>query len=150
MANKPRDFYPGSIHHVYNRAVEKRTIFYNEKDYAYFYDKIEEYKKKTGVKIIISCVLPNHYHFLLQQPTSEVGISEFISLVTNSYAKHFNYYRERTGPLFAGRFKSIPIKDDNHLETVINYIKNNPIKHKLVDRVEEWIWTSEVDLSKTL
>lgn len=145
MANKPRNFYPGSIHHVYNRAVEKRTIFYTEKDYNYFYDKMEEYKEKTGVKIIISCVLPNHYHFLLQQPTSKVGISNFMSLLINSYTKYFNYHKEHIGPIFAGKFKSIYVKDDNYLHEVVEYIKNNPIKHGLVDRAEDWVWTSKVD-----
>ena len=34
------------------------------------------------------------------------------------------------------------IRDERHMETVINYIDNNPIKAGLVDEVYKWPWCS--------
>lgn len=94
MPTKPRDIYPSNIYHIYNRATEKRTIFYTEKDYNYFLEKILYYQEKTKVKIIAYAIMPNHWHFMLPEPDGltrlVVGhpagepskISKFISLKT--------------------------------------------------------------------
>ncbi|PIR07001.1 MAG: hypothetical protein COV55_01075 [Candidatus Komeilibacteria bacterium CG11_big_fil_rev_8_21_14_0_20_36_20] len=150
MPNKPRNFFPNTIHHIYNRAVEKRTIFYTEQDYTYFLEKALFYKEKTHVKILAYCVMPNHWHFLLQEPdlTSKVessAISRFISLLSNSYSKYFNIHKEHSGRIFAGSFKSKLVEDDNYLETVISYINLNPLKHKLTKNINDWLYSSHYD-----
>ncbi len=72
MPNKSRGIISGEYYHVYNRAVEKRTIFYNEKDYEYFINKALFFKDRTKVKILAYCILPNHWHFLLKEPKKQM------------------------------------------------------------------------------
>lgn len=144
MANKPRNFTNDTFYHVYNRAVEKRIIFYTSNDYEYFLSKVLFFKEKTGVKIIAYCVLPNHWHFLLKL-TSQVdllAISKFISLLSNSYTKYFNLNKEHSGRIFQGPFKSKRVEDDNYLRVLINYINLNHLKHKVVKNSRDWFYTS--------
>jgi REP element-mobilizing transposase RayT len=149
MATKQRCFVVGEFHHVYNRAVDKRTIFYTEKDYEYFLGKALFFKEKTGVKIIAYCILPNHWHFLLKEPGpvfNQTGwtsqISRFISLLSNSYTKYFNLNKDHSGRIFQGPFKSKLVQDDNYLRVLIRYINLNPIKHKIVKKIEDWPYVS--------
>jgi len=151
MPNKPRDIAPDYFYHIYNRAVEKRTIFYTEKDYEYFIDKAIFYKEKTGVKILAYCVLPNHFHFLLKEPTFEVAttskvgssaISKFISLLLNSYTRYFNLNKDHSGRIFQGPFKSKLADDDNYLSVLLNYINLNHLKHKIAKKPKDWFYTS--------
>ncbi|MBU1202859.1 transposase [Patescibacteria group bacterium] len=147
MPNKPRDIYPNNYYHIYNRAVEKRTIFYTEKDYEYFIEKVAFYRDKTGIKILAYCVLPNHFHFLLKEPksTSEVkitAIARFISLLSNSYTKYFNLNKEHSGRVFQGPYKSKLVDDDDYLNVLLSYINLNPLKHKMVTRIQDWYYTS--------
>lgn len=144
MANKSRNFTPNTFYHVYNRAVEKRTIFYTKHDYEYFLNKVLFFKEKTGVKILAYCILPNHWHFLLKI-TSQVetsAISKFISLLSNSYTKYFNFNKNHSGRIFQGPFKSKIVNDDNYLRVLINYINLNHLKHKLVKNASDWFYTS--------
>jgi putative transposase len=46
------------------------------------------------------------------------------------------------GPLYQGRFKSFPIQEDRHLLTVWRYVERNPLRARLVDRAEDWRWSS--------
>lgn len=142
---------PDYFYHVYNRAVDKRTIFYTEKDYEFFISKALFYKEKTRVKILAYCILPNHWHFLLKEPTCEVaptsqvgysGISTFISLLSNSYTKYFNYNKDHSGRIFQGQFKSKIVKKEAYLQTLISYINLNPIKHKITNKPDDWYYTS--------
>ena len=153
MSNKPRGIHPRNYYHIYNRAVEKRAIFYMEKDYEYFIEKIIFYKEKTGVKILAYCILPNHFHLLLKEPestfevtpTSKVdfsAISKFISCLTNSYTKYFNCNKDHSGRIFQGPFKSKLVGDDNYLRVLLHYINLNHLKHKVTKKPNEWLYTS--------
>lgn len=68
MPRLKREILPNHLYHIYNRGVEKNRIFYSEKDYNRFLEKMFIYKHQTGVKILSYALLPNHYHFLMQEP----------------------------------------------------------------------------------
>ncbi|MBT7553245.1 hypothetical protein HN670_02135 [bacterium] len=149
MATKPRAFIVGEFYHVYNRAADKRIIFYTEKDYEYFLNKVLFFKEKTDVKIIAYCVLPNHWHFLFREPRSVSNptgwtsqISRFVSLLSNSYTKYFNLNKDHSGRILQGPFKSKRVFDDDYLQVLVKYINLNPVKHKIVKKIEDWPYVS--------
>jgi putative transposase len=47
-----------------------------------------------------------------------------------------------TEPLCRGLFKSFPIEEDDHLLTVLRYVERNALRANLVERVEQWRWSS--------
>lgn len=145
---RPR-FTQTAIYHVYNRGVEKRTIFKEDSDRFRFihnmfefndtepaansyYKSYESYEirsrepRKVLVKILAFCLMPNHFHLLLQQ-VREKGITEFMRKLCLGYAMYFNKKYERVGGLFQGRFKSVVIEKNAHLLCVPHYIHLNPL-----------------------
>ncbi|MFW0837852.1 MAG: transposase [Candidatus Komeilibacteria bacterium] len=149
MPKIERNIEPGSIHHVYNRSVEKRTIFFIDRDYQWFLEKIAFYKVKYKVKILAFALLPNHWHLLVQeqevvQPPALAtpGVVRMIGDLCNAYVKRFNIAHDRSGPLFQGRFKSKVVEDEHYLQNLINYINLNPVKHKIVKNIKDWDYTS--------
>jgi putative transposase len=46
------------------------------------------------------------------------------------------------GHLYQGRFKNFLIQTDRHLLTVIRYVEANALRAGLVERAEEWPWSS--------
>jgi len=157
MPTKPRGIYPDHVYHIYNRATEKRTIFYTGKDYNYFLDKISYYQEKTKIKILAYAIMPNHWHFMLQEPEEltrrvtnhptgrQSKISKFISLLSNSYTKYFNFTKDHSGRIFQGPFKSKLISNESYFHTLIGYINLNPLKHKIVNNINDWPYTSHHD-----
>jgi putative transposase len=47
-----------------------------------------------------------------------------------------------TGHLYQGRFKSFPVQTDRHFLTVCRYVERNPLRTDLVQRLEDWRWSS--------
>src|ERR1700760_1583093 len=47
-----------------------------------------------------------------------------------------------SGPVWQGRFKAFPTQEDDHLLVVLRYIERNPLRAGLVQRAEEWEWSS--------
>ena len=83
----------------------------------------------------------NHLHFLLRQLTDN-GISIFMSKLTNSYTRYLNTKKERNGPFFQGRFKSVRIESNEQLLHVSRYIHLNPLVAGLVSNLSNYSWSS--------
>lgn len=139
-------FIPGEIYHIYNRGVEKRSIFSNDRDRERFLLGLEIFNTTKAVNIsdlsevepqeriseeelieILAFVLmPNHFHLLIQEK-QERGIISFMQKLGTGYTMYFNKRYERVGPLFQGKFKAVLVKDDSHLRYLPHYIHFNPL-----------------------
>lgn len=54
-----------SYYHIYNRGVNRMSIFAHESNYAYFLKKYLEYIGPIA-DTYAYCLLPNHFHFLIR------------------------------------------------------------------------------------
>lgn len=90
-----------------------------------------EDKKEWWVEIVAYCLMPNHFHFMLEQVKNE-GITNFIRRLNNSYSHFFNVKYKRSGPLLEGRFKAVHIESDEQLLHLNRYIHLNPYSSFIV------------------
>jgi len=132
----------GETYHIYNRGVDKRKIFSDQKDLNRFFQSMIVFNciepvgslheqsfqkdkiKKPLVKFIVYNLLPNHLHFVLEQ-VAEGGISEFMKRLLGGYTWYFNKKNKRSGSLFQGTFKSKYIDSDGYLLHVSVYVNLN-------------------------
>ena len=130
---------------MYNRGTDKRKVFFKKRDYQRFLDGLIFFNtsKKVGrlidgadikrddnfalVNIIVFCLMPNHFHLLLEQRTYN-GIAKFMQKLTTGYTMYFNKKYERSGVLFQGVFKSKLISTNPYLLELTRYIHSNPIE----------------------
>ncbi len=106
--------------------------------------KISNYpgnKQDKIVDIIAYCFMPTHIHLVLRQ-LKDSGISIFMSKVLNSYARYFNTLYKRKGPLWEGPFQNVLVESDEQLYHLTRYIHLNPVTACLVDKPEDWIFSS--------
>lgn len=73
------------------------------------------------VKIYIDCLMPNHYHFLIEE-IKDGGTSFYMQKLGISYGKYFTTKYDRPGSLFQGRFKAVPVETDDQLKYLLVYI----------------------------
>ncbi len=83
--------------------------------------KKEKIFQNPLVRICADCLMPNHFHFLLQE-IKEGGITIFMQRLGTSYAKYFTTKYDRPGSLFQGRFKAVHINGDDQLRYLLAYI----------------------------
>jgi|GEM_PF-4488138 len=65
LANKRIPLESNRFYHIYNHAVHLNNLFSEAKDYALFLMRLEEYILPIA-DIYAYCLMPNHYHLLLQ------------------------------------------------------------------------------------
>jgi len=97
------------------------------------------------VKIGADVLMPNHFHLLLQE-IKEGGIINFMQRLGTSYGKYFSVKHERPGGLFQGRFKAVPVENDDQLKYLIAYINIiNPAQLVLPDLKKTGIKNNEIE-----
>lgn len=149
MSTRTFAFATNEFYHVYNRGVEKRTIYLDHFDHQRFlellyvanttkpidlraisrhHNSVYEWDKgEPLVAIGAYCLMPNHFHVLLT-PLQEHGVSVFMNKLSTSYSMYFNKKYERTGALFEGSFKAKHVDSDEYLKYLFAYIHLNPVK----------------------
>lgn len=160
------------IYHVYNRGIDGRDTFLDKKCYwrilqlinyyrfssqavrfSRYLDLPETQRKKTIdklykqhelINIFAYCIMPNHFHLLLEQMVDN-GISKFLSNLLNSYTRYFNTRNKRIGQLFLGQFKASLIESEAQMLHVSRYIHLNPYSSGLTrdfDDLLKYEWSS--------
>ena len=139
MPRKPRIEIPG-YYHIVNRGVERRVVFKDNDDYAYFIELLCHHSKNYNITIHNYCLMSNHYHLLIE--IAQENLSKFMRQLNSDYAVYFNKKYKRSGHLWQGRFKSWYVTDEAYLYTLILYIEQNPLKANMVKTVEEYPYSS--------
>jgi putative transposase len=144
MGRAPRITEPGVAYHLLNRRVMRLTIFEKEEDYAAFERVLAEgLGRPDAPKLLAYCVMPNHWH-LVGQAGDGTDLSTWMQwvAVTHTHRWHAHHHSAGEGPLYQGRFKSFPVQEDAHFLTLCRYVEANPLRAHLVDRAEDWRWSS--------
>ncbi|MEW6250847.1 MAG: transposase [Planctomycetota bacterium] len=131
----------GVVFHVLNRAVARQVISCADGDYRAFERLLAELLAETTVRLFTYCLMPTHWHFVLQ-PTRDGELSAFMQRLTTTHVRRWRLFRENVGDghLYQGTFKSFPIETDEHFLTVCRYVERNPARARLVERAEDWRW----------
>ncbi len=146
--NSIKTYIKNGYYHVYNRGVEKRTIFEDEQDYIVFLRFLKEYLLPLGhegliklseitprrkpincynkVKLLAYCLMPNHFHLMIKQLPKD-GLKIFMHTVCTNYSMYFNRKYNRIGPLYQGPYKAVLIMDEPYYLHITRYIHRNPL-----------------------
>ena len=141
MPRIPRGHLAGHAFHVLNRGNGGATVFHKDRDYTAFLDLLATAKAKHPVKMLAFCLMPNHFHLILQ-PARDAALSPFMQWWMTSHVRRYHRHYRSHGHVWQGRFKSFPIQQDHHLLTVLRYVLCNPVSAKLVEQAVERPWSS--------
>jgi len=122
------------------RGIEKRIIFRDGYDRRHFLDCCERLFTRYRVVVHSYCLMPNHYHLLVETPLGK--LHRFMQELIGEYSQFFNRRHERIGPLFQGRYKALLVERDSYASAVGRYIHLNPVKAGVVKRPEDFPWSS--------
>jgi REP element-mobilizing transposase RayT len=140
MSRPLRIEYPGAWYHVMNRGRRREDVFIEKNDYRLFIEILKESTELFNVKIAAYCMMPNHYHLLLQTPDG--NLSRCMRQINGIYTQRFNRAHKYDGQLFRGRYKSILIDADEYLLELLRYIHKNPLRAGLSNDLNDYEWSS--------
>ncbi len=142
MARLPRIVVPGHPHHVTQRGNRREQTFFVDDDYALYRHLISEAAEKARAEVWCYCLMPNHVHIIIV-PQNKDGLRRTFADAHRRYTGAINSRLRVTGHLWQGRFGSV-VMDEEHLANAVRYVSLNPVRAGLVEKAEEWPWSSVV------
>ncbi len=158
----------GCFYHIFTKSIAGYKVFRTKHEFNRFVEMLKFYRhlslpvkfsyyaklddknifyetrikpKPCSVEIIAYCIMPTHIHLILKQ-LKEDGITNYLKLLLDSYTRYFNIKNKRKGPLWQSRFKSVLVDNDEYLLHLTRYIHLNPVSDNLVERPEDWFYSS--------
>lgn len=145
------NFQPGSIYHVYNQGNNKEPLFFNRENYLYFLKKMRS-SLIPHSDLLAYCLMPNHFHWLIKVKDDLVDDKNLhhplvrkIANLLSSYTQAVNKQQNRSGSLFRSKTKSKKIDDLYYALTCFLYIHQNPLRAKLANHLDDWMFSSYRD-----
>lgn len=140
MARPLRIEYPGAFYHVLNRGHRQEPIVQDSQDRERFVSDLSRLARQFGVLIHGYCVMPNHYHLILETPQG--NLSRAVQWLNVTYAAYYNRRHRYCGHVFQGRFKAILIEAGAYLQALSRYIHLNPVRAGIARRAWTYPWSS--------
>ncbi len=113
-----------------------------------------ETRRISPFETIALCLLPDHLHCVWRLPEGDRDFSLRWARIKAGFTRRYlgaggvessqcasrRHKRERG--VWQRRFWEHQIRDERDLQRHVDYIHGNPVKHGLVERAEEWPWST--------
>ena len=128
-------------HHVTQRGNNRAVVFLDDEDRWFYFNILKRYSDKYKLEIWAYCLMGNHVH-LLVVPREENSLARGIGLTNMIYTQHLNRRLSNSGRVWQNRFFSCAVEKDSYLWSVARYIERNPVKAGILERAEDYPWSS--------
>ena len=140
MARPLRIEFPGAFYHITSRGDRRAAIFEDDEDRETFSGVLAEVVERYNWICHAFCLMTNHYHLVIE--TVEGNLSQGMRQLNGVYTQASNRRHNRSGHLFQGGFKGIPVDEDAYLLEPSRYVVLNPVRAGMVDSPDRWPWSS--------
>ena len=87
MAQKLGVEYDGAIYHIMSLGDRQEPIFRDDRDRVRFLDTLAESCEKTDWQVHAWCLMPNHFHLVVETPSPNLveGMKWFLGTYTGRF-----------------------------------------------------------------
>jgi putative transposase len=141
MARLARLAVDGGLQHVLQRGIQGAPIFRDAADFAQMRELLHDTLRRHGTALHAYVLMPDHFHLLLT-PAEGGRLGPALQAIGRSHVRRFNLRHRRSGPLWAGRFRSTLADPDSALLDLMRYVEGNPQRAGLVPEGAVYPWSS--------
>ena len=145
MPRKLRLEFEGAVYHMMNRGDRREATFRDDADRRRFLETVGEVCTKTDWQVHALCLMPNHFHLVVETPKGNLvaGMKWFLG----TYTARYNRRHKLSGHLFSGRYKALVVDgaSPGYFRTVCEYVHLNPARARLLSpeqALREYAWSS--------
>ncbi len=145
MPRKLRIEYPGAMYHVMSRGDRREKIYLDDVDRQDFVKTLAEACQKTNWQVHAYCLMPNHYHLVLETP--EPNLVAGMAWLQSTYTIRLNHRHQLFGHVLSGRYKAQLVEGsgNGYLRTACDYVHLNPVRARMLqapERLLSYPWSS--------
>ncbi len=139
-----RFHHSGQSHFVTFTCYKRRPHLESAETCGAFVAALERARVRFQLRVYGFVVMPEHIHLLITEP-ERATVATAIQSLKLSASLSTAACRERAGqrsPLWQKRYYDRNIRDYEEFVEKLRYIHRNPVTRELVDKAEDWKWSS--------
>ena len=140
MSRPLRLEFAGALYHITSRGNGRNIIYFQDDDFELFLQILGDVCEHYNWVVHAYCLMSNHYHLLVETP--DANLSKGMRQLNGVFTQSINRKHRRVGHLFQGRYKAILVDKDAYLLELCRYIILNPVRARMVNSPDEWLWSS--------
>jgi putative transposase len=131
--------YEGDDHFITFSCYRRQPYLQTVQAKETFLSSLEQMRQSYGFEVLGYVVMPEHVHLLVSEPPDH----EEHSLATAMQALKISVSRRlRERPFWSARYYDFNVYSHDKRVEKLRYMHRNPVKRGLVERPEEWSWSS--------
>jgi REP element-mobilizing transposase RayT len=130
-----------------NRGAARQDLFVDTSDRFTFLHQLGEARDRFGIEVHAFALMTTHYHLLVRSPFANLGSA--MQFVGSRFTQLHNRRFGRDGAIFRGRYHAVLVDSERYLKVAAAYIHRNPVEAGLVQRAEEYAWSSMSSYTKS-
>jgi REP element-mobilizing transposase RayT len=133
------------MYHLMCRGDRREDIFLDDIDRHDFIKTLAEACQKTGWQTHAYCLMPNHYHLVVETPNANLVAG--MAWLQSTYTIRLNHRHKLFGHVFSGRYRAQLVEGsgNGYLRTACDYVHLNPVRAGLLraeDCLVAYPWSS--------
>ena len=123
-------------------TLNKEHFFKESNDLENLQNLLLELSEKYQWKLEAWAIFSNHYHFIAHSPDDPATLKKMITHLHASSARQLNKRHQVTGRTVWYQYWDTHVTFQSSYLARLNYVMQNPVKHKLVECPNQYKWCS--------
>jgi len=131
----------GTSYFITTKCWQSRAIFQVPETAEILIETLLNYRDREAYALHEFVVMPDHLHLLLT-PSSTTSVEKSMQFIKGRSSHQIHKARNQKMEIWQVGFHDWTIRDWNDWQTKVEYIHSNPVRAKLVQRAEDWPYSS--------
>jgi len=141
VVRKARQIIPGQVYYVVLRGIPSLSIFERDDLKLEFLAWLRDAAKNYKLIVHAYVILPNQTQILVT-PLFDASLARTIQSLCRRFTQLYNQMYQHKGSIWAGRYYSYAIKNDQEILLFQKKIEQSPLKEHLVVHLKDYVWSS--------
>ena len=130
-----------AAYHLRTGTVDRLPLLAHPRCKRMVIEAVKHATRALEFDLIAYVVMPEHVHLVVRQ-TGEKTISDLMERVKKRTGRLLNQHLRRSGRFWRDDFYDHILRDAEHLDELVRYIHDNPVRRGLVSKADEWEFSS--------
>jgi putative transposase len=141
VVRKARQIIPGQVYYVVLRGIPSLSIFERDDLKLEFLAWLRDAAKNYKLTVHAYVILPNQTQILVT-PLFDASLARTIQSLCRRFTQLYNQMYQHKGSIWAGRYYSYAIENDQEILLFQKKIEQSPLKEHLVVHLKDYVWSS--------
>jgi putative transposase len=128
--------FEGDLHFVTFSCDQRQPYLAEASAMRLFEEALERVRDRYSLYVLGYVVMPEHVHLLMSEP-ADAPLSKAVHSLKSSIGK-----RSVQRPFWLARYYDFNVYSERKRVEKLRYMHRNPVKRGLVERAEDWEWSS--------